>query len=338
MRFLITVVCLAISLSGVCYGDQPVPAVGVAEFEMFDGARQRSIKLRVWYPKEDSKHCVNTQVCLSAHTRRDQTVLLMHGAMGSVRSHNWLGYAMAAQGFVTVGIDHFGESWSYGVDTLEPSSVLKLGLRPADVSFVLNQLSDNILLGSTLAFANLPLQWQNVTAIGHSSGGMAAFLLAGAKVDTRTAFTYCQTAAAVDDLSCRYFNKPLSKAPATESYFDSRIKRIIALDPAGGHLLTKESLQMLSIPVMVVGSKQNDFLPFARHAAYYAQAIDGAELVSLDNGEGHFIYLDQCDHHHEAMGISLCKDREGLSRKEVHAALYPKIFNFLYLSTSQRDL
>jgi len=330
MRFLITVVGLAILLSGVCYGDPLVPAVGVAEFEMLDEARQRSIKLRVWYPKQDGKNCEDTQICLSVNTRRDQTVLLMHGAMGSVRSHNWLGYAMASQGFVSVGIDHFGESWSYGVDTLEPSSVLKLGLRPADVSFVLNQLSNNVLPGSALAFANLYLSWQNVSAIGHSSGGMAAFLLAGAKVDTHAAFTYCQTAAARADLSCRYLNKPLPQVPAIESHFDSRVKRIIALDPAGGDLLSKESLQVLSIPVMVVGSQQNDFLPFARHAGYYAKAIKGAELVSLDSGEGHFVYLDECDHQYEAMGVSLCKDRAGLSRKDVHAALYPKIFRFLY--------
>lgn len=335
MRFLITVLGLAILLSGVCYSDQPMPAVGVAEFEVFDGARQRSIKLRVWYPKEDSKPCVDAQICLSANTRRDQTVLLMHGAMGSVRSHNWLGYAMAGQGFVSVGIDHFGESWSYGVDTLEPSSVLKLGLRPADVSFVLNQLSDNVLPGSATAFASLPLQWQNVSAVGHSSGGMAAFLLAGAKVDTQAAFNYCQTAAAGADLSCRYFTKPLPDVTAIESHFDSRIKRIIALDPAGGHLLTKVSLQTFTIPVMVVGSQQNDFLPFTRHAAYYAEAIEGAELVSLNRGEGHFVYLDECDHQYEAMGISLCKDRNGLSRKDVHASLYPKIFRFLYSNSSE---
>jgi len=330
MRFLIAVVSLTILLSGLCYGDQLVPAVGVAEFEIFDEARQRSIRLRVWYPKQGNKHCVDTQICLSANTRRDQTVLLMHGAMGSVRSHNWLGYAMAAQGFVSVGIDHFGESWSYGVDTLEPSSVLKLGLRPADVSFVLNQLSDNVLSGSAIGFANLPLQWQNVSAIGHSSGGMTAFLLAGAKVDTDSAITYCRSAAAGADLSCRYFKKPLPRVSAIESHFDSRIKRIIALDPAGGHLLSKESLQVLSIPVLVVGSQQNDFLPFARHAAYYAKVIEGAELVSLNRGEGHFIYLDECNHQYEAMGVSLCKDRAGLSRKNVHASLYPKIFRFLY--------
>ena len=334
MKLLIAFVSLATLISSLCYAKPATPGIGVAEFDMIDPQRQRSIKLRVWYPTAESKDCLQTQICLSANARRDQAVLLMHGAMGSVRSHNWLGYAMASQGFVAVGIDHFGESWSYGVDTVDPSAVLQLGLRPADVSFVLNQLSKNVLPGSDIAFSDLPVQWQNITAIGHSSGGMASFMLAGAKVDVHSALAYCQSTHAARDRSCHYFKNPLPQVPVEQSYLDSRIKRIIALDPAGGHLLTPESLQEISVPVMVIGSQQNDFLPFAKHAGHYAESIAGAELVSLNNGEGHFVYLDQCDHKYKAMGVSLCKDRAGVNRKDVQAALYPKIFRFLHANSS----
>jgi predicted dienelactone hydrolase len=334
MKIFTIAITLMTLLSGFCYAKADMSGVNVVELTTSDKQRQRPIKLRVWYPANVSEKCVDAQICLSAHAKKDQAILLMHGAMGSVRAHNWLGYAMASQGFLVVGVDHFGESWSYGVNTIDPSSVVKLELRPTDISSVLNQLNNNKLIGSSVPFSDSKIQWNNTTAVGHSSGGMAAFLLAGAQADINSAMKYCQSTLAENDRSCLYTkNIPKSNvvnAPLSRSFTDSRIKRIIALDPAGGHLLTENSLKSLRIPVMIIGSQRNDFLPFNQHAKHYAQAINNAQLVSLNNGEGHFVYLDKCEHAYKSMGVSLCQDKKGVDRELVHASLYPKIFKFLY--------
>ena len=75
--------------------------------------------------------------------------------------------------------------------------------------------------------------------------------------------------------------------------------------------------------MLVIGSKQNDFLPYDTHAGYYAKNISKAKSFVLDNGEGHFIYLDKCGHAHKA-------DREGVDRNKVHERLYPHLFGFLF--------
>ncbi|WP_435275325.1 alpha/beta hydrolase family protein [Psychrobium sp. nBUS_13] len=325
-------------LSNMVNATQPPSNTQVIALETKNPLNNRPIKLRIWYPKKLDAECIKSQMCLAPNVRKDQAILLMHGAMGSVKSHNWIGYAMASHGFVVVGIDHFGESWSYGIETMKPSSVLSIDLRPADVKATLDQLSSNRLAGSDKPLSDIQINWTNITAIGHSSGGMAALMLAGAQADKKMALDYCGSKKSVADRSCLYTKgiQAIESKSKNElvSFKDDRVKRLIALDPADGHLLTSKSLQRLTVPLLVVGSQQNDFLPFKQHAKRFTELVPNATLVSLNNGEGHFVYLDQCTHTHKAMGVSLCEDRKGVNRAQVHQKLYPAIFKFI--STQRR--
>lgn len=71
-------------------------------------------------------------------------------------------------------------------------------------------------------------------------------------------------------------------------------------------------------------------MPAATHGKYYAENLPQAQLITLNNGEGHFVYLDKCNHSHQAMGIAICQDREGVDRDAVHQRLYGPIFEFIY--------
>jgi predicted dienelactone hydrolase len=111
---------------------------------------------------------------------------------------------------------------------------------------------------------------------------------------------------------------------------DDRIKRVITLDPALGHVSKADSLEIIWIKTLVIGAKNNDFLPYQQHAGRYAQLIDNATSISLDNGEGHFVFLDPCSHQYQAAGVSLCVDSQGVDRASVHKQLYPAIFEFIF--------
>ena len=80
---------------------------------------------------------------------------------------------------------------------------------------------------------------------------------------------------------------------------------------------------------MVIGSVQNDFLPYRFHAGRFIERLSSAEVVRLDGGEGHFVYLDVCALPIEAMGVPLCTDRPTVERASVHASLAPSIERFL---------
>ena len=74
---------------------------------------------------------------------------------------------------------------------------------------------------------------------------------------------------------------------------------------------------------------KNDFLPYNFNAGYISSSIKKAKIIELDSGEGHFVYLDQCDLPIKAMGVSLCMDAEGVDRRSVQRNLARQIEEFL---------
>ncbi|MDX1383702.1 MAG: hypothetical protein R3190_08675, partial [Thermoanaerobaculia bacterium] len=84
-----------------------------------------------------------------------------------------------------------------------------------------------------------------------------------------------------------------------------------------------------TVPVLVVGAVDNDFLPFEYHAAHYARELPQARLLGLDDGEGHFAFLDPCNLDLEVNGVPLCRDRPGVDRIEVRRRLVAEIDAFL---------
>jgi predicted dienelactone hydrolase len=316
-------------------------AVQVTEIDLYDHHRQRPVKITVWFPAQAG--CAAAKICLAEHTKRHQAVVFSHGAMGAAKGYSWIGKLFAAEGYVTVGVNHYGESWVYGPEHVNPAAALQFWERPLDISFVLDQLQRNQLtktagtpadatVATDLANAaetqaptaifNQTIAWDQMIAVGHSSGGATVFTMAGSKLAFADAATYCTTAAAAMDRSCHYLKfqteaNTKGYNPA-QNFFDARIKSVIALDPALGHATTQQSLSDMRIPVLVIGSQQNDFLPYDRHAGYYAATIPNAQSLLFDQGEGHFVYLDPCKHAYQAMGVAICTDRPGVDRREVH--------------------
>jgi len=318
----------------------PAPFVQVTEVDLYDQKRQRPVKITLWYPAQTG--CHDEKICLAAHTKLNKAMVFSHGAMGAAKGYSWIGKMFAAQGYVTVGVNHYGESWVYGPEHVNPAAALQFWERPLDISFVLDKLQSNLLTTAAITPAeataastpaqtvapktahhifNRKIAWDQIIAVGHSSGGATMLTMAGSQLAFEDAATYCATAAAATDRSCHYLKfqteaNTKGYNPA-QSFFDARIKSVIALDPALGHATTTQSLQAMTIPVLVIGSRQNDFLPYDRHAGFYASHIPAAQSLSFNQGEGHFVYLDPCKHQYQAMGVALCTDRPGVDRNLV---------------------
>ncbi|GLS27864.1 alpha/beta hydrolase family protein [Marinibactrum halimedae] len=302
------------------------------EIDFINPQTQEPLKLIFWYPYNTERKCVGAQLCIAKQARFDQGIVLTHGAMGSTRELNWLGYAMASQGFVTVGVNHYGESWAYGQDKVDARRVLEMWRRPKEVSATLDLLEKNKMSAGKVFKRNI--DWSNTTAIGFSSGGATVIALAGGRQNPLLMLNYCDSAKAKGDLGCSYLPKNSAPTkPAEEAYashIDARIARAVALEPAAGHIATKESLSNIKTPVLIIGARNSDFLPFDHHAGFYSRHITTAKLVTLEGDEGHFVFLDTCDHTFKAQGLSLCKDKPGVDRRKVQERLYPHIFSFIY--------
>lgn len=300
------------------------------EVKLVNSQTQQPLQVRFWY-QTASQACPET-LCLTAAQDPDKIAVISHGAFGSPLEMNWLGYALASQGWLVAGVAHYGESWVYGRETIDPASVMRFWQRPQEVSLVIDHLSDS-------GFANLSLKTNKVVMLGHSSGGFTAMSLAGAKLAEGKAQAYCRTEQAKVDKSCRYIaqqsDKPLSAEQLTkldqlqQRMFDDRISAVIALDPALGHAVDEQSLHSIQLPALIVGSVDNDFLPYEQHAQHYAKHISHAQLKGINQGAGHFIYINKCDHEHRAQGVALCKDRAGVDRELLQRQVLGEIFSFL---------
>src|SRR5262249_52752323 len=106
------------------------------------------------------------------------------------------------------------------------------------------------------------------------------------------------------------------------------VQAIAVMDPAVGPGFSKESLGGVTAPALVIGSADNDFLPYASHAGRFAGLLPHAESIRLDKGQGHFVYIDPCTVPIQALGIPICTDRPGVDRKAVHDRLSAAIIAF----------
>jgi predicted dienelactone hydrolase len=291
----------------------------------------RPAKIKFWY-QGGAEPCDAT-ICLLPKQNSHRVAVISHGAFGSPREMNWLGYALASQGWVVVGVAHYGESWVYGPENIDPSVAMRFWQRPQDVSFAIDSLS-------TEGLFNTSLKTDKVIMLGHSSGGFTSLALAGATLEAGKSEAYCASEKAKDDKGCDYGQqskrKPMSEEMLKkigllqEQMLDERVAAVIALDPALGHAVSEQSLESIKVPTLVVGSIENDFLPYTAHSKYYADHIQGAKLVGIEQGAGHFVYIDKCDSDREVKGVSLCMDREGVDRKAMQKQILEHIFGFIY--------
>ena len=291
-------------------------------------ATKRPSTLNVWFLKGTCAALNEKQLCLADTVATNKVVVLSHGAMGSARGLSWLGEKLAAAGFVVLGINHFEESSIYGKESQDPRATSVIWQRPQDISALLDKLV-------TKGIFQKPVDYANVIAIGHSSGGQTAAMLAGATFDLQQLADYCASSEqSKGDVSCGYGGNAASAPSSFKKQFsapqsDARVKVIVLLDPALGSAAQVASLRKINIPALVVGAENNDFLPWKQHGLRYAHEIPNAKMNALKGREGHFVFISACSHQTKVMGVSLCEDRVGVDRKAVQGAVFESVIAFM---------
>jgi len=322
---------LLIVLVGTLLGCESVLAQESAGYEssrIYDG--DRPIHLNLWYPTDQKESPVNYGISAgSAATGAKPVgdglpvVLLSHGSMGAASNYSWIAESLARHRYVVLGVSHFGESPVFGAQSVNPATVARFRDRTHDFNVAL----DWLLTKSRLAGA---VDASRISAIGHSSGGATVLMLAGARFSASQISEYCASGAAKVDKGC-WYGMPSADAAARQlpEAAPRPIRAVVALDPAVGPGFVEDSVRNLKSALLVVGSVENDFLPYEAHAGRIAKAKPDAEVVRLDRGEGHFVYIDTCAANINVMGTSLCTDRAGVDRVAVHARLNADIEAFL---------
>lgn len=308
------------------------PPVGIASRVFHDTARDRKLATTIWYPA--APETVEQEIewdgifighgawhaPLRASPRRFPLVLLSHGSGADASNLDWLAEELASHGYLAVAMDHPGDR--FGDTSVEGR--FAAWRRARDVGFVLDRLLADATFGPRIDRGR-------VAAAGHSSGGYTVLALAGLRLQPGAYLTYCSARQPGPD--CKLFvdlqpSRIADLAQAGKSRRDRRIRAVLALAPVLGPAAISESLRSISVPVTIVASPTDEYVPFELNAARYQRWIPHARLVAIPDA-GHFVFMPRCTLAGRIVASQVCVDRAPtVDRAAVHAQVTELALDF----------
>lgn len=329
-----TLLCLfVLVLIGCAEPHRPVERgvhkVGVTERAYVDENSGRPIAVQLWYPaintaQETQQNYQRAFAGFAASNAGIKAgvwplVLLSHGDKGNRGNQSWLAEYLASHGYIVAALDH----WLNTTQNNIPEETLRVWHRPIDVSVALDKLA-----------SEFHYDRDNVSALGHSSGGYTVLALAGVIYEPERMQAYCNdddpgpACSLVDDVDWSL----IDFSAASKPYRDERIARVVAMAPALGPGISKASLEAIEVPVMVISTPSDEVLRAATNAEYYRRHIPRVQWLQLDEG-GHFVYLSECNAvSYWVLRFSefdICGSQSSVDRKAVHRLLAAEVLAFL---------
>jgi len=318
----------------------------------WQGTAPRPLMTAVWYPaaatvtKEEiifggapaeqlfAPLTVAPDAELSPASRKYPLVLLSHGTGGSAVQIMWLGYYLAARGYIVAAVNHHGNT---GAEQQRAAQgFLLYWERARDLSVLLDKLLADPFFGARI-------ERNRIGAAGFSLGGYTVISMAGAVFSPQEFEAFCNSARR--DFTCgpqpEFPDAPglfaeLKKTNpvvqeslrhAGDSYRDERVKRVFAIAPALGSGFTKAGLSKVKIPVRIVIGQADSVTPLATNAQRYANLIQGAKLAVLAGEIGHYTFLAECTPRGKAV-LDICRDAATVDRARVHQQVAQLAFEF----------
>ena len=121
------------------------------------------------------------------------------------------------------------------------------------------------------------------------------------------------------------------------SYRDPRVRSAVALAPAAGMALAAESLQHISVEILILVGDRDAMAPADSNARRLADLISGSSIEVLP-GVGHYTFLAECGILGRLVASTLCAEGPGVSRDVIHARVAQRVREFFddTLSTARR--
>lgn len=234
-------------------------------YEITDPSRDRSFEYEVFLPANDVKNPL---------------LVFSHGSGGDYRNYKWLIKYLVDNGYVVATLNHPHNNARDNTN----EGVVRVWDRPRDLSLLI----DAVLASPKWSVHVDP---NRIGAVGHSSGGYAVLALAGAIYNPDQMKAYCDSSDHGPDCDLVDRKARVDYTGASQPYMDNRVRSVVALAPAVGPAIEKNSLESISIPVLILATEDDEVLEFDKHARYYAESIPGAGMTLLEGG-GHFIYME----------------------------------------------
>ena len=300
----------------------------------------RPLKWAAWYPAAHDAAAVDKvlgppgaelfrmgwvaeNAALSSVQNQWPVVLLSHGTGGTAQGLCWLGTRLAAKGFVSIGVSHHGNT---AVEPYLPEGFLCWWERARDLTVILN------LLGAYGPFAGR-LDRNVIFAAGFSLGGYTVLQLAGAVTSLKLFDEWLNTlgkhdggprefpdlASHIPELRARSAQYRQSVERHSDSYFDPRIKAVVALAPAPTvRSFTPESVAKVIVPTTLVAGQDDMEAPHKLCALWLREHNPSFQVKLLGRQVGHYVFLPEATEAGKALEPDICRDPDGVDRVAIH--------------------
>lgn len=310
----------------------PAAATATKEETIFGGPAEKEIFAPVTVAPEAE---------ISKQSSKYPLIVLSHGTGGAAVQMMWLGFYLAARGYIVAAVNHHGNT---GSEQLAPQGFLLYWERPNDISVVIDKLLTDAVFGSRI-------DRDRIGAAGFSLGGYTVIAVAGGRFSLQAFEAFCRSPKR--DFTCEpqpefpdapaLFEELKKTDPvvqeslrrADNSYRDQRVKRVFAIAPALGSGFTKDGLRKVRIPVHIVIGQADKVTPLATNAQRYANFIVGSSLTILPGEVGHYAFLAECSSRGIAL-VDICRDAEGVDRALIHQQVAQLAFEFFEQGFSKK--
>lgn len=266
--------------------------------------RDAPLPIRVWRP--------------ATLDRKYPLIVISHSTSGSISGHADTATALARAGFIVVALEHTGDN---ARDASHVRDGSHLGERPRHISRTIDYM-----------LGQWPGRWAidpaRIGMFGHSAGGFAALVIAGAEPDLSRGRAYCRERP--EAWTCRYLRRNgyrienLGQQRNTRWLHDPRVQAAVIAAPAIGYSFDKAALSKVRIPFQLWDAEHDAIVDDS------GERIRSAMPVSPEyhrvRGAGHFSFLEPCTLRMRAtiavlawFGTeAICTDAEGFDRARFH--------------------
>lgn len=236
-------------------------------------------------------------------------LVLSHGNTGSPLALHYLATSLARQGFVVVAVVHPGDN---ARDPSRLGTLSNLYGRPLQVSAAISAARDDDLLGPYLNDGK-------VGVIGYSAGGETALILSGAQPDLDRLRRYCLERPDDHD-ACKTHGVLIADRSELVPQSDPRVGAVMLMAPLS-LLFGRHALAGVQVPALIYSGDSDQLVAVDRNAAALARKLPLTPDYRLLSGAGHFVFMARCDAEQHARMTALCKDADGVDRRNIHHSL-----------------
>lgn len=343
------IIVIACNLGNTLLADNKRLNIGLTELVFQDQnktfeSKPRMLEVAVWYPTEQihKKQKIEFGIWKIKDAAKNAPILpgqklpliiFSHGYSGNQWVNTWFSHYLAEHRYIVAVVRHYGNSYR----NMIPELCARPWHRPADVSFVLDQLL-------THSHFKDHIDSNRIGAAGFSQGGMTCLWIAGAQAELTQEIVRKQITI-VNHPECRmlHFKEiPLDRLnavldnfthhdfeQANRSYCDERIKAVFAIAPGidENNIMFKQTgLSKIDVPTYItIGEADYGLL---EQAHFFAQHIPRCTFTLIPGQVTHMTLLNEGTEAGKISKPTYTLDHPSIDRGKIHAKVAEQALDF----------